>query len=195
MIQAGVMQPVGDLVVMAADLAPGGNAAHAVECHGCKNVVLEDVTLYASNCFGFLEHGCEATTYRRCRYDRRPPETALAAREPGRWHVTAWSRGRMRDSAPGSASDRALAEGVVQAVAVTPEDAARGASAGATPDLVVLAAARTRQIMKGAPALVDSKNRPAVTALREIAAGHVHWNRRSQEAVNEFIEERKRNDR
>jgi DNA-directed RNA polymerase subunit K/omega len=41
----------------------------------------------------------------------------------------------------------------------------------------------------------DSKNRPAVTALREIAAGHVHWNRRSQEAVNEFIEERKRNDR
>jgi prephenate dehydrogenase len=66
---------------------------------------------------------------------------ALAAREPGRWHVTAWSRGRMRDSAPGSASDRALAEGVVQAVAVTPEDAARGASAGATPDLVVLAAA------------------------------------------------------
>ncbi|MBX7190917.1 MAG: DNA-directed RNA polymerase subunit omega [Sandaracinaceae bacterium] len=61
--------------------------------------------------------------------------------------------------------------------------------------LVVLAAQRTRQIMKGAPALVDSKNRPAVTALREIAAGHVHWNRRSQEAVNEFIEERKRSER
>jgi hypothetical protein len=75
-------EEVGDLVVMAADLAPGGSAAHAVECHGCKNVVLEDVTLYASNCFGFLEHGCEATTYRRCRYDRRPPETDLAAREP-----------------------------------------------------------------------------------------------------------------
>ncbi|MFN7701815.1 MAG: DNA-directed RNA polymerase subunit omega [Deltaproteobacteria bacterium] len=61
--------------------------------------------------------------------------------------------------------------------------------------LVVLAAQRTRQLMKGAPALVDSKNRPAVTALREIATGQVHWNRRSQEAVNEFIEERKRNDR
>jgi len=61
--------------------------------------------------------------------------------------------------------------------------------------LVVLAARRTRQLMKGAPALVESTNRPAVTALREIAAGHVHWNRRSQEAVNEFIEERKAADR
>lgn len=61
--------------------------------------------------------------------------------------------------------------------------------------LVVLAAARTRQIMKGAPALVDSTNRPAVTALREIAGGHVHWSRPSKEAVDEFIEERKRNDR
>lgn len=61
--------------------------------------------------------------------------------------------------------------------------------------LVVLAAHRTRQIMKGAPALVDSKNRPAVTALREIATGRVHWNRRSQEAVNEFIIERKAADR
>ena len=36
--------------------------------------------------------------------------------------------------------------------------------------LVVLAAQRTRQLMKGAPALVASKNRHAVTALREIAA-------------------------
>ena len=36
--------------------------------------------------------------------------------------------------------------------------------------LVLLAAKRTRQLMKGAPALVHSKNRPAVTALREIAS-------------------------
>ncbi|TNF64195.1 MAG: DNA-directed RNA polymerase subunit omega [Deltaproteobacteria bacterium] len=35
--------------------------------------------------------------------------------------------------------------------------------------LVILAARRTRQIIKGAPALVQSKNRPIVTALREIA--------------------------
>ena len=37
--------------------------------------------------------------------------------------------------------------------------------------LVILAAKRTRQIMKGSRSLVHSKNRAAVTALREIAAG------------------------
>lgn len=57
--------------------------------------------------------------------------------------------------------------------------------------LVILAAQRTRQIMKGAPALVNSKNRPAVTALREIAAQRVHWNRPVDSAVDEFIAERR----
>jgi DNA-directed RNA polymerase subunit omega len=53
--------------------------------------------------------------------------------------------------------------------------------------LVVLAARRTRLIMKGAPALVPSKNRPAVTALREIASQKVRFNRPVREAVEEFI--------
>ena len=57
--------------------------------------------------------------------------------------------------------------------------------------LVVLAAQRTRQLMKGAPALVASKNRPAVTALREIAATRVRWSRPVVEAVREFIVEAK----
>lgn len=57
--------------------------------------------------------------------------------------------------------------------------------------LVLLAAQRTRLIMKGAPALVHSKNRPAVTALREIAARRVYWNRPVREAVDEFIVEQK----
>lgn len=78
----GDPEEVGDLVVIAATHAPGGFAAHAVECSGSRQVVLEDVSVYASNCFGFLEHDCEATTYRRCRYDRRPPESDLVAREP-----------------------------------------------------------------------------------------------------------------
>ena len=54
--------------------------------------------------------------------------------------------------------------------------------------LVVLAAHRTRQLMKGSHALVHSKNKPAVTALREIAAGKVHFDRSSHEAVQEWIE-------
>ena len=50
---------------------------------------------------------------------------------------------------------------------------------------------RARQLLKGAPALVRSKNRPAITALREIASERVHWNRRVHEAVDEFVIERK----
>lgn len=57
--------------------------------------------------------------------------------------------------------------------------------------LVVLAARRTRQLMKGAPALVHSKNRPAVTALREIASQKVYFSRPVKDAVDEFIAEEK----
>lgn len=53
--------------------------------------------------------------------------------------------------------------------------------------LVVLAARRARQLMKGAPSLVPSKNREAVTALREIAARKVRWDRPVKNAVQEFI--------
>jgi DNA-directed RNA polymerase subunit omega len=55
--------------------------------------------------------------------------------------------------------------------------------------LVVLAAQRTRLLMKGAGPLVASKNKAAVTALREIAAGKVHYDRASNDAVLEYIEE------
>ena len=54
--------------------------------------------------------------------------------------------------------------------------------------LVVLAAARTRQIMKGSHALVRAKNKPSVLSLREIAAGKVHFNRASHEVVEEWID-------
>jgi DNA-directed RNA polymerase subunit omega len=57
--------------------------------------------------------------------------------------------------------------------------------------LVLLASKRCRQLMKGAPALVQSKNRAAVTALREIADKKVYWNRPVSEAVTEFIAEQK----
>jgi DNA-directed RNA polymerase subunit omega len=55
--------------------------------------------------------------------------------------------------------------------------------------LVVLAAQRARQLMKGSAPLVQSKNRAAVTALREIAAGKVHYDRPSHDAVVVYIEE------
>ncbi len=55
--------------------------------------------------------------------------------------------------------------------------------------LVVLASQRARQLMKGAIPLVASKNRAAVTALREIAAGKVHYEHPSHDAVVTYIEE------
>jgi DNA-directed RNA polymerase subunit omega len=44
--------------------------------------------------------------------------------------------------------------------------------------LVLLATGRTRQLMKGSRSLVDNqKNKEPVVALREIAAGHVKFDR------------------
>ncbi|MGZ3449757.1 MAG: DNA-directed RNA polymerase subunit omega [Polyangiales bacterium] len=55
--------------------------------------------------------------------------------------------------------------------------------------LVILASQRTRQLMKGAGPLVVSKNKSAVSALREIAAHKVHFDRPSGEVVGEWISE------
>lgn len=42
-------------------------------------------------------------------------------------------------------------------------------------ELVMLAARRAKMIMKGAKPLVETGNRPIVTALREVAAGKVRF--------------------
>jgi DNA-directed RNA polymerase subunit omega len=54
--------------------------------------------------------------------------------------------------------------------------------------LVILAAHRTRQLIKGSQALVPSRNKPAVTALREIAAGRVKFDRVTNEVVQEWVD-------
>lgn len=55
--------------------------------------------------------------------------------------------------------------------------------------LVILAASRTRTLMRGEPALVNARNKAAVMALREIAAGKVRFHRESSEVVAEYIAE------
>jgi DNA-directed RNA polymerase subunit omega len=60
--------------------------------------------------------------------------------------------------------------------------------------LVVLAAGRARQLMKGSPALVRGDNKAPVMSLREIAAGRVHFHRDSLEVVREWLDERIRLD-
>ncbi len=53
--------------------------------------------------------------------------------------------------------------------------------------LVVMAARRSRQLMKHEEPLITCKNKPLVTALREIAAGHIHFDRPSSEVVDEWV--------
>ena len=58
--------------------------------------------------------------------------------------------------------------------------------------LVVLAAERARQLSRGASSGVDCDNKPAVTALREIAAGLVPFREDVKSVVTEFIVERRK---
>lgn len=53
--------------------------------------------------------------------------------------------------------------------------------------LVILGAERARQLAKGAPALAQCDNKPAVTALREIARGKVTFRESVKETVNNYL--------
>lgn len=62
----------GDTLVAKNAFGKGGSP-HAIELRDCKGIRLEDITVFASPSFGFIERNCNATTYLRCRIDRRPP--------------------------------------------------------------------------------------------------------------------------
>ena len=68
-------EQVGDIIAIGSEHAPGGSIPHTVYVAGSKGVRLEDVSVYASNCFAFLEDNCDGTTYTRCVVDRRPLAT------------------------------------------------------------------------------------------------------------------------
>lgn len=55
--------------------------------------------------------------------------------------------------------------------------------------LTILAAERARQIAKGSRPLVQCDNKPAVTALREIAGGKVNFEGDVREAVERYLRE------
>lgn len=57
--------------------------------------------------------------------------------------------------------------------------------------LVILASERARMIARGDEGLVECNNKPAVTALREIAKGYVHFNEDVRATVDEYINERR----
>ena len=65
-------EQVEDLLVTN-NRTPERGGGHAVRLIGCSSVRLQDVTLYTSPTFGFLETDCTGSTYLRCRIDRRAP--------------------------------------------------------------------------------------------------------------------------
>jgi hypothetical protein len=63
-------EQVGDILVTNHSFGTRGSP-HAVELKNSKDVRLEDITVFASPCFGFLEYDCDGSTYLRCKVDRR----------------------------------------------------------------------------------------------------------------------------
>jgi DNA-directed RNA polymerase subunit omega len=55
--------------------------------------------------------------------------------------------------------------------------------------LVILAAERARQIAKGAKPFVKCDNKPAVTALREIADARVAFQEQVEDVVQSYLQE------
>ena len=76
-------EQLGDLLVTNNGNPPGAGG-HAIVSAGCDHLKLEDVTVYASPCFGFLEHRCTATEYLHCRVDRRSPQDDPVKRDAAR---------------------------------------------------------------------------------------------------------------
>lgn len=76
-------EQVGDLLVTNNRTSERGGP-HAVQLTGCSGVKLQDVTLYAAPCFGFLEMNCTGSTYMRCRIDRRQMADDLVLRASAR---------------------------------------------------------------------------------------------------------------
>lgn len=61
--------------------------------------------------------------------------------------------------------------------------------------LTILAAERARALAKGYTPLVECDNKPAVTSLREIAAGKVNFNEDVRSTVDGFLAEVRRRGR
>ena len=56
-------------------------------------------------------------------------------------------------------------------------------------ELALAATYRARQLAQGHTPKIESRDKPTVVALREIAAGRVRYHRPSVEVVEEYIEE------
>ena len=73
-------EEVGDVLVTNNIYFPNGYMPHAIFSNECRNLKLENITLYSSNCFGFFETNGKKNFYQNCRIDRPTPEHDLYKR-------------------------------------------------------------------------------------------------------------------
>ena len=72
-------EKIGDILV-AKNYYGNPGSPHAIELQDSKGMRLEDITVFASPSFGFIERNCIGTTYLRCIVDRRAPNDDLVKR-------------------------------------------------------------------------------------------------------------------
>jgi len=77
------VERVGDLIVINARNVKNA-APHGITIENSENIVMDSVTLYASNCFGFYEAYCKNNLYKNCKIDRRPAAIDIAPRASAR---------------------------------------------------------------------------------------------------------------
>ncbi|TWU28371.1 right-handed parallel beta-helix repeat-containing protein [Bythopirellula polymerisocia] len=65
------LEQVGDIVAIGSRNARGSELSHAVYSKDCEDLHLDKITVFASNCFAFLEINCHGVTYERCRVKKR----------------------------------------------------------------------------------------------------------------------------
>lgn len=73
-------EKVGDLIVTGFDSNYKDRASHAIYIQNSTRTVLDSVTLFGSNVFGFFEVECNGSVYRNCVVDRRPLSTDIKKR-------------------------------------------------------------------------------------------------------------------
>ncbi len=74
------LEEIGDVVVINSISAPSGSMPHAVQSDYCKNLRLENITLYSGPTFAFFETNGTNNSYYRCAINRRPVATDLVNR-------------------------------------------------------------------------------------------------------------------
>jgi len=73
-------EELGDILVTNNIYFPNGYMPHALFSNECRNLKLENITLYSSNCFGFFETNGTKNVYLNCKLDRPSPEHDLYKR-------------------------------------------------------------------------------------------------------------------